>query len=122
MKLFFASHNLDKKKEIGYILSSSNFEVNNFDFYDKDNIKNLPIEIEKSDFIIIPSRRVFKNNFPQTEKYYQNLFSGQLGFNQVKFFSINKSLFLKDENAEETWSVFDNPTIRIYKRNIQNEI
>lgn len=27
MRLFFASHNLDKKKEIGYILSSFNFEV-----------------------------------------------------------------------------------------------
>ena len=99
-------------------LSSNDLKVENFDFYDQDNIKNLSIEIEKSDFIIIPSRRVFKNNFPQTEKYYQNLFSGQFGFNQVKTFSINKSLFLKDENAEETWSVFDNPTIRIYKRNI----
>jgi len=36
VKLFFASHNLDKKKEIGYILSSSNFEVlyiNDFPLY-----------------------------------------------------------------------------------------
>ncbi|MDD4135627.1 MAG: glycosyltransferase family 39 protein [Candidatus Shapirobacteria bacterium] len=103
-------------------LYSGDFKINNFDFYDQNNIKNLSTEINKSDYIIIPSRRVFKNNFPQTEEYYQNLFSGQLGFNQVKIFSINKSLFLKDENAEETWSVFDNPTIRIFKRNIQNEI
>ena len=102
-------------------LFSHNLKVENFDFYNQDNIKNLPIEIEKSDFIIIPSRRVFKNNFPQTQNYYQDLFSGKLGFIEIKKISNQKDLFLNSENAEETWSVFDNPTIRIYKRNIQNE-
>lgn len=101
-------------------LSNSNFKINNFDFYDSNNIKNLSAEIIKSDYIIVPSRRVFKNNFPETKNYYQNLFSEQLGFSQVIIFSINKSLFLKDEDAEETWSVFDNPTIRIYEKNITN--
>ena len=33
-----------------------------------------------------------------------------------KKFTNKKDLFLNSENAEETWSVFDNPTIRIYKK------
>jgi hypothetical protein len=97
-------------------LSYTGFKVNNFDFYDQDNIKNLPIEINKSDYIIIPSRRVFKNNFLETKKYYQTLFSGVLGFKEIKKISNQKDLFLDSENAEETWSVFDSPTIRIYKK------
>jgi len=103
-------------------LSSGDFEIINFDFYDQDNIKNLSTEINKSDYIIIPSRRVFKNNFPKTQNYYQDLFSGRLGFVEIKKISNQKDLFLNSENAEETWSVFDSPTIRIYKRNISNEI
>lgn len=91
-------------------------KVNNFDFYNQYNIKNLSTEISKNDYIIIPSRRVFKNNFPQTEKYYQNLFSGNLGFREIKVINNQRDLFLNSENAEETWSVFDSPTIRIYKK------
>ncbi len=99
-------------------LSSFNFEVNNFDFYDPKNIKNLSSEINKSDYITIPSRRVFKNDFPETKNYYQNLFSQNLGFVEIKKVNHSIDLFLNSENAEETWSVFDNPTIRIYQKNI----
>jgi hypothetical protein len=96
-------------------LSSSKFTVNNFNFYDPENLNNLSVEINKSDYIIIPSRRVFKNNFSYTQNYYQQLFSGELGFKEIKKFNNQKSLFLNSENAEETWSVFDQPVIRIYK-------
>jgi hypothetical protein len=103
------------------------YDVINFDFYsldDKvDNSKKLSQSVNQSDFIIIPSRRIYKNQnnhlFPYSKKYYQNLFSGKLGFNLVKTFSINNSLFLDSEIAEETWSVFDNPVIRIYSKNEQ---
>lgn len=98
--------------------------VNNFDFYtldnDVNNLEKLTQSINKSDYIIIPSRRVFKNqnnsNFLNSQNYYQKLFSGQFGFNLIKTFSNNNSLFLNSENAEETWSVFDNPTVRVFKR------
>lgn len=102
---------------------NSNLQVNNFDFYslDSDLSQQLTTQIFTSDYIIVPSRRVFKNqnnsDFPISQKYYQSLFSHQLGFTQIKQFNYHLSLFLNDENAEETWSVFDNPTIRIYKKN-----
>lgn len=109
-------------------LSSNNINVENFDFYQLDynqlQLINLAKNLQLSDYILIPSRRVFKNqnndNYPSSKKYFQNLFSNKLGFNQIKIFSLNKSLFLNDENAEETWSVFDNPTIRIYQKDNNN--
>ena len=104
-------------------------EVNptNFDFYNLENSidsqNKLNQLIDKSEYIIIPSRSVFKNqnnsNFPQNQKYYQNLFSGNLNFNLIKTFSNNNTFLLNSENSEETWSVFDSPVIRIYEKNEQ---
>lgn len=97
-------------------VKNSNLDITNFDFYqfDQNQLDNL---VQKSDYIFVPSRRVFMNNFSQTKDYYSNLFSNKLGFSQIKYFSKNNSLFLDSENAEETWSVFDNPTIRIFQKN-----
>ncbi|GIW63248.1 MAG: hypothetical protein KatS3mg091_050 [Patescibacteria group bacterium] len=127
--------------------------------YDFDNSAFLSETIfsalEKADYVIVPSRRVFanyscyypnsgrnifynlaylmhrtvvfnrycselKNTYPVINKYYQSLLeSGQ--FELVAEFSafkdpfFNKTLFY-DELAEETFSVFDHPVIRIYKR------
>ncbi len=101
-------------------ISNSKINVNHFDFYNNQNQNDLLMDLFKSDYIIIPSRRVFKNqnnkNYPLSFKYYQNLFSGKLGFQEIKKFNNQKDFILNSENAEETWSVFDNPTIRIYKK------
>jgi hypothetical protein len=103
---------------------SGHLDIVNYDFYELDknfnNLEKLNQLISQSDYIFIPTRRIFKNqnnsNFPYSQAYYQSLFSGQLNFNLIKLFSKNNSLFLNSENAEETWSVFDNPTIRIYSK------
>jgi len=106
---------------------SNNLSVINFDFYqldespEKQNLLYSYINI--CNYIFIPSRRVFKNqnnsSFPKSHDYYQRLFSGDLGFVKIKDFYLNNSFLLNSEDAEETWSVFDNPTIRIYQ--YQNE-
>ncbi len=105
-------------------LFNSKLNITNFDFYTLDENQKgdeLSKVINQSEYIFVPSRRVFKNqnnpSFPMSQDYYQKLFSGQLGFSQIKTFSKSNSLFLNSENAEETWSVFDNPTIRIFKNN-----
>ncbi len=117
--------------------SSSNpenksFAIVSFDFYDVDANpqlqKQLQSLVEAADYIIVPSRRIFKNHPPRTypvlSEYYEQLFSGASGFEQVAEFTsyprislFGKTLLeLPDENAEETWTVFDHPVIRIYKR------
>lgn len=117
------------------------YQVINFDFYNLDEKPELLAELidhlEKADYIIIPSRRIFANHlrlpllFPISKRYYNNLVNGNFGFALTKTISVStngSSLkvprknsqtvlpLLGDEAAEETWSVFDHPTIRIFKK------
>jgi len=94
-------------------LQNNSFSINNYDFYNP--VENLASAIHQADYILVPSRRVFKN---YDLKYHQSLFNGSLGFTPVHIFSPVKDLLLNQENAEETWSVFDRPTIRLYQKNI----
>ncbi|MDO8496946.1 MAG: hypothetical protein Q7S61_00185 [bacterium] len=65
-----------------------------------------------------------REKYPMLNDYYLKLFSGQLGFEKVAEFTsypkielFGKTLLeFPDEQAEETWTVFDHPVIRIYKR------
>ena len=90
----------------------NSFDIVNYDFYD-NYPDNLSTQLSSADYIIIPSRRVFKN---YSYQYYSHLFDGSLGFQEIEKFSPLSDFFLDPENAEETWSVFDRPTIRIYKK------
>ncbi|MDD2482808.1 MAG: glycosyltransferase family 39 protein [Candidatus Shapirobacteria bacterium] len=109
---------------VNFPVSYPSLQVDNFNFYeldsDKNNLNKLADALTSADYIFIPSRRVFKNqnneNYPLSQKYYRNLFSQNLGFSEIIKISNQKDLFLNSENAEETWSVFDQPTIRIYKK------
>ncbi len=106
--------------------------VISFNFYDLDSDKILQQELEQdlqqADYIFIPSRRIFMNHpqdkYPLLGDYYNKLFSGKLGFSKIaEFHSYPRISFLgqtllefPDEEAEETWTVFDHPVIRIYQR------
>lgn len=102
-----------------------------FDFYNLDTNPELFYkfvnDIQKSDYFIIQSRRIYKNHklpeFPIVYNFYDALFSGKLGFEEIKSFSSYPQLKLgkivyavNDENSEETWTVFDHPVIRIFKK------
>jgi len=57
--------------------------------------------------------------YPLTIHYYQLLFSGQLGFHLAAQFENRPNLFgiiLNDSSADESYSVFDHPTVRIFVR------
>ncbi len=117
-------------------LAINNYTIISFDFYHLDEnprlFEELLNHLEQSDYIFIPSRRIFKNylRLPEryllTTKYYQLLFSSKLGFEKVAEFSsfprlpISQigpiRLITNDENAEETFTVFDHPVIRIYRK------
>lgn len=103
-----------------------NYKLVSFDFYhldeNKDLFQKLIDELEEANFILVPSRRIFKNHlrladdFPLTAKYYELLFSGKLGFIPVAKIEPFYSKIFNDEEAEETFTVFDHPTIRIYQK------
>jgi len=57
--------------------------------------------------------------YPLTIHYYHLLFSGQLGFHLAAQFENHPNLFglvLNDSSADESYSVFDHPTVRIFVR------
>ena len=117
-----------------------NLSVISFDFYHLDEnpilFNQLLNHLVKADYIFIPSRRIFTNytrlsvQYPLITKYYQLLFSGKLGFEETTRISSfpqlsiipaltagrNYPLSFPDEKAEETFTVFDHPVIRIYKK------
>ena len=113
-----------------------NFQRISLDFY---ALEDDPLTREKivdallsSDYFLVQSRRVFMNHqrlpnmFPETASFYDKLFNGSLGFKQIKtFYSyprlslLGLSVEFPDESAEETWSVFDHPVIRIFEKKVQ---
>ncbi|MFH0773526.1 MAG: DUF192 domain-containing protein, partial [bacterium] len=116
-------------------LSPPIYLINSFNFYDIDSTPQLQADLSQAlnqaDYIIIPSRRIFKNHskdtYPVLMNYYEDLFSGRTGLKKVAEFSSYPKITLfgkmfiefPDEEAEETWTVFDHPVIRIYKK-VQN--
>ncbi len=57
--------------------------------------------------------------YPLTIHYYQLLFSGQLGFHLAAEFSDRPNLLgitLNDSGADESYSVFDHPTVKLFVR------
>ncbi|PIZ63738.1 hypothetical protein COY16_01120 [Candidatus Roizmanbacteria bacterium CG_4_10_14_0_2_um_filter_39_13] len=123
------------------------YEVGNNEILEHD----LDDQIKSAEYIFVPSRRIFWNHsclksnntlqnirysyeesrceslekeYPLQTAYYQDLFSGTLGFKQVAEFQSYPRIELfgqiliefPDEAAEETWTVFDHPVIRIYQR------
>jgi 4-amino-4-deoxy-L-arabinose transferase-like glycosyltransferase len=112
-----------------------NYTVISFDFYHLDENPTLyPAllsHLERADYIFIPSRRLFANyplipeKYPLVTMYYQLLFSGRLGFEKVAEISSFPRLPIinyqfPDEQSEETYTVFDHPVIRIYRKTVQN--
>jgi hypothetical protein len=116
-----------------------NYNRIGFDFYnletDAQTRSSIAFGLEKTNYFLVQSRRVFMNHqrlptlFPRTANFYDALFNGKLGFKQIKEFHSypmleigNLKLEFPDEAAEETWSVFDHPVIRVFKKTQQLSI
>ncbi len=112
------------------LFGGGNFKVSHFNFYYLDertiNSKKLNKLLAENNYFLSGSRRVFANHlrlkseFPKTAQFYQKLFSGGLDFVPLKQFKTfngwEEVLLGSDLTSEETWTVFDHPTIRIYQK------
>ncbi|MBO0796970.1 MAG: hypothetical protein J2P36_39330, partial [Ktedonobacteraceae bacterium] len=98
------------------------------DLYGDDTtakMRSLAEFLSTVDVITMASDRLDKSiprlpsRYPLTIHYYQLLFSGQLGFHLKAQFDNRPNLFgitLDDSGADESYSVFDHPTVRIFVR------
>lgn len=91
-------------------------------------------QLNKADYLIIASNRLYvplqkltncsklpsDRCYNKTAKYYQNLFSGVLGYTKVAEFTSYPSflgLNINDQSADESFTVYDHPKVLIFKKN-----
>lgn len=91
--------------------------------------KQLYETFNTSDYVILESPKVrhtimrLREKYPYTATAYEQLDNGRLGFTEVARFTSYPRLgplMINDEGAEETFTVFDHPTITIYRKGIRN--
>jgi len=124
----FNFYNLDESLSLQYDLRKA---INEADYifvpsrriwanYTCRTIQNSKFRIQNS----TEKCKKLEEKYSILNQYYDNLFSGKLDFKLVKEFEsypkiklLGKLIYkIPDEMAEESWSVFDHPVIRIYKK------
>ena len=98
------------------------------DWYNEDTPEKRVMAInwlDQADYIILSSNRLYGSiprlpmRYPMTTKYYQWLFDGTLGFDNVATITSRPQLFgieINDDNAEEAFTVYDHPKVLIFKK------
>lgn len=88
-------------------------------------------KLEKVDYIFLTSNRAYGStmkrpqDYPQTIKYYQSLFNGISNFQKIAEFTsrpcfppLGRAWFcFNDDQADESFTVYDHPKVTIFKKN-----
>lgn len=87
--------------------------------------KILAEKLQKIDYLVLSSNRVYgsvpklPDRYAQTIQFYDDLFAGRLNFIKVAEFTSRPKIFgfeIDDDNADETFTVYDHPKVIILKR------
>lgn len=98
--------------------------MNNYDPDTEEKMQTMSGILEGGDYLILASRRLSgtigkaPDAYPFTSRYYKKLFAGKLGYTPLKTFSSYPALWgfeINDDQAEETFQVFDHPVVHIFK-------
>ena len=93
-----------------------------------ERIELLIAGLDQVDYVIETSNKFYDSlprtpaRFPQMTRYYETLFDGSLGFELVKTFQNQPSLFgitIDDTSAEEAFTLYDHPTVFIWRKTDQ---
>lgn len=109
-------------------LEVDRFTAVQFDLFGPDSqekVRHLADQLTSVDYVVESSPRVWATvvripaRFPSTTRFFAGLDSGDLGFDRVATFTSHPRLWffdLADATAEEAFSVYDHPEVRIWKR------
>ena len=93
--------------------------------YEEDTAEKYEILREKlleADYVIYSSKRIYESvdelpaRYPMTNRYYELMFGGQLGFVLAADFTTPPGLLgltFADHMADESWSLYDHPRVSI---------
>lgn len=104
---------------------------------DQNKWRLINANFNQADYIVLASNRLFtplpklancsrtpERCYPLTTEYYEQLFAGKLGFTKVADFTSRPTLpnwlgnlEIVDDNADESFTVYDHPHVIIFKRN-----
>ncbi|HEY8409388.1 MAG TPA: phospholipid carrier-dependent glycosyltransferase [Gaiellaceae bacterium] len=94
-----------------------------FDPDDSTKLRKLYDGLSESDYYVLSSQRGWRTlgrldeRYPLMVRYYRQLFAGRLGYTLAASFTSEPRLFgvrLDDVGAEEAFSVYDHPPVKIY--------
>jgi len=100
-------------------------EMRNYEDDNPDKLNWMVENLSQADYIILSSNRLYDSiprlpmRYPLTSRYYQLLFSGELGFERVKEFTSYPTFLgiqIPDQSAEESFSVYDHPRVQIFQK------
>ena len=111
----------------------ANFKTESLMMYEFDSVEKwqkINEKLAKVDYIFLTSNRAYGSTmklpekYPQTTKYYQDLFNGTGQFKKVAEFTSrpcfppigNHWFCFNDDNAEEAFTVYDHPKVMIFKK------
>src|SRR5690606_37582644 len=90
-----------------------------------DKVARLVDQLGRIDYVVESSPRIWgvvdglPERFPSTIRFFRGLDSGALGFERVATFDAAPRLGplrLDDSSAEEAFSVYDHPEVRIWRK------
>lgn len=108
-----------EKPDIRY----QHLELKLYDTDTSSKIADLATTLEKGDYLILSSRRLFgsiprNEKYPYSKHYYQLLFAEKLGYKKIQQFASYPNFFgisIPDNQAEETFQVYDHPVVQIFQ-------
>ena len=116
---------LDGKTAYGSSGMFKQVQMTNYEDDTPEKLDKMVTNLTKVDYVVLSSNRLYDSiprlplRYPMTIRYYQLLFSGDLGFELAAEFTSYPRLFgiqLPDQVAEEAFSVYDHPRVLIFQK------
>ena len=87
--------------------------------------EQLYAQLEQAEYIALTSNRLYGSiprlptRYPMTTRFYEALFSGELGYERLITFTSRPRLLgleINDDNSDESFTVYDHPKVDIFKK------
>ncbi|MCB0116314.1 MAG: hypothetical protein KDD84_19575, partial [Caldilineaceae bacterium] len=111
-------------------VNAINSQIRRIDWgpYEEDTAQKYEIlrqKLREADYVAYSSKRIYDSvdelpeRYPMTTRYYDLMFSGELGFEIAYAASTPPRLFgieFPDQAADESWSLYDHPQVTIFRK------